>query len=438
MGQPVVIRSYLETAGVFGMAFAFAAACTVTFATAPSHACTAVLVERGGPVLARNYDWDTGAGLVVINKRGVDKEALVLASKDTPATWRSQFASVTFNQYGREFPAGGMNEAGLAVEALWLSSTAYPPADDRPVVNELQRVQQALDRHATVASLVAAAPALRISKAYGRTHYLACDASAACAVFEYLNGALVTSTGAALAAKALTNDTYARSTAFLREHVGFGGAQPIGAGSSSLERFARGSAFAARHHAAGAPDLGFALLAKVAQGQHTKWSLVYALAERRVYFRTLAARAVKFVDLASFDGSCSTPALALDIDAPLEGDVVAAFQPCSRGVNQALLNRSLGPIEDALPPGAGALVAAYPDSLRCTTGRGSSDSAPAPAPALPVRAAPTVARSSELAPRGCGATGAGCCATSRDSELSSLGVLGLALAASIRRRRRWP
>jgi choloylglycine hydrolase len=28
-------------------------------------------------------------------------------------SWISKYGSITFNQYGREFPTGGMNEKGL-------------------------------------------------------------------------------------------------------------------------------------------------------------------------------------------------------------------------------------------------------------------------------------------------------------------------------------
>jgi penicillin V acylase-like amidase (Ntn superfamily) len=30
---------------------------------------------------------------------------------------------VTFNQYGRNFPSGGMNEAGLVIELMWLEGS---------------------------------------------------------------------------------------------------------------------------------------------------------------------------------------------------------------------------------------------------------------------------------------------------------------------------
>ena len=39
-------------------------------------------------------------------------------AKGTPASWVSKYGSVTFNQYGRELPTGGMNEAGLVVETI--------------------------------------------------------------------------------------------------------------------------------------------------------------------------------------------------------------------------------------------------------------------------------------------------------------------------------
>src|SRR5512140_604621 len=107
-------------------------------AAPPARPCSAFLLDApSGPVVAKGYDWSDERGLVVINKRGVEKRALVLAPSDTPATWRSRLASLTFNQYGRELPNGGMNEAGLVVEVLILPSTVFSAPDGRPVVTEL-------------------------------------------------------------------------------------------------------------------------------------------------------------------------------------------------------------------------------------------------------------------------------------------------------------
>ena len=37
-----------------------------------------------------------------------------------PARWTSKFGSVTFNQYGKDNPMGGVNERGLVIEVMEL------------------------------------------------------------------------------------------------------------------------------------------------------------------------------------------------------------------------------------------------------------------------------------------------------------------------------
>ena len=57
--------------------------------------CTTVCLESGREVLfGKNYDWDFGDGLVVVNKRGVAKQSLADVN---PAFWVSKYGSVTFN-----------------------------------------------------------------------------------------------------------------------------------------------------------------------------------------------------------------------------------------------------------------------------------------------------------------------------------------------------
>ena len=328
----------------------------------PALPCTTFLME--GPVVGKSYDWDIGHGLVVINKRGVAKRALILSGQDEPATWTSEYASVTFNQYGTEFPNGGMNEAGLVVEIMWLNSTRYPAQDERPVVNELQWIQHALDRFATVGELIAAAPSLRVSPAYADVHYLVCDAAAACASFEYLAGELVIHSGAQMPVKTLTNSTYADSADYLADHEGFGGSDPIPTDSGSLARFVRASALALAE--SGAAAAAFSILDSVAQGSSTQWYIVYTVAEKRAQFRTYTNSTLKEVDLSSFDLDCTSPRMILDIDAQLSGDVSASFAPYDYATNVDLIDRSFVDIIGQLPSGTRDIVAAYPDAQRCT------------------------------------------------------------------------
>ena len=69
-----------------------------------------------------------------------------------------------------------MNEAGLAVELMWLQGSIHPSPDQRPAVGVLEWIQYQLDRSATVADVLASDSAVRIA---GRTplHYLVADRS---------------------------------------------------------------------------------------------------------------------------------------------------------------------------------------------------------------------------------------------------------------------
>jgi len=330
--------------------------------TSSSDACTAFASSRGEPTVAKSYDWHEGAGMVIVNKRGVDKRALVLGAKDKPLSWRSKLGSVTFNQYGREFPSGGFNEAGLVVEALWLSDSAYP-ADDRPAVNELQWVQHALDSYPTVLALLEEIDQYRIAKAYGSTHYLACDATGDCAAVEFLRGKAVVAHRSSMPVKSLANSTYAESEENLKTIQGFGGERRVPTGRSSLDRFARASAGAAGLRASD-PASFFSVLETV-QGDSTQWQLVYQLRSRKVHFKTLASSSAKEIDLDRLDFSCESPPMVLDIDTRKEGDVTGSLEEYSPEDNARLIERTLNPFERHLPRGARDLVASYPDTLSC-------------------------------------------------------------------------
>ena len=81
---------------------------------APAWTCSTFLCGEGDSLyFGKNYDWNVEDGLLMVNKRGLQKSAAV---RQHAASWTSKFGSVTFNQYGREWPSGGMNEAGLVVE----------------------------------------------------------------------------------------------------------------------------------------------------------------------------------------------------------------------------------------------------------------------------------------------------------------------------------
>src|SRR5688500_10006888 len=173
-------------------------------------ACTTFCLKNKGEVLfGKNYDWMIGDGLVFVNKRGVSKVSTVENSSN-PAKWVSKYGSVTFNQYGRENPMGGMNEAGLVIELMWLDETKYPKADSRPALDTLEWIQYQLDTAATVEEVLKNAENVRIASQI-TLHYLVNDKNGNSATVEFLDGNLVAHSGEKLAVSALANDTYEKS-----------------------------------------------------------------------------------------------------------------------------------------------------------------------------------------------------------------------------------
>ncbi len=153
---------------------------------------TFVLGDKDNQVFGRNYDWDVEDGLVIVNKRGVLKSGYPRDDeKGTLAVWTSRYGSVTFNQYGRELPTGGMNEAGLVVETMALSEARYPSPDNRPYLGSaLQWRQFLLDNFALVNEVIGSDTIVRISPR--RTglgiHVLISDRTGNCASIEFIDG----------------------------------------------------------------------------------------------------------------------------------------------------------------------------------------------------------------------------------------------------------
>lgn len=281
--------------------------------------CTAFVIPApAGALVGKTYDWDDGSGLVVVNPRGLEKRSVVFGLNERSVRWTSRYASLTFNQYGPEFPNGGMNENGLVAEILWLDESRFPArgADGKPSANQVQWVQYLLDTAGTLDEAIERAQGLHIYPLLDSpTHYFVCDRSGACATFEYLKEKLVISRGA----RALTNHTFADSMANLATYEGFGGRWPVPAhGIASLTRFAVASKYSAE--CPPTADCAFDVLKRV-HVSDTQWSIVYDTARGLVHFRSEKAPEAKTVDLRRFDGACGSAPRILDINALIAGDV---------------------------------------------------------------------------------------------------------------------
>jgi penicillin V acylase-like amidase (Ntn superfamily) len=329
-------------------------------------ACTAFLQD--GLFAGKNYDWHLDYGLLIVNKEGIAKRAILLDPTDKAAEWVSRYGSVTFNQYGREMPNGGINEAGLVVETLMLPGTQNPAPDERPALTAW--VQYQLDNSRTVADVVASDKAVRISYAMPMPlHFFVCDREGNAAVVEFLGGKLACHTGEKLPYKLITNDTCDNSLAYLAQHDGFGGAKPIQKGSyNSLDRFV----VAADRLKACRPDdstqspipYAFGTLAAVRQGEATKWSIVYDLKNLEIHYRTERCREIRTVRLKELDFDPQTPVRMIGINTPHTGVLNPYFTDYDPDQNKWLIYYCVRhtPLLSLLPDQLLELLAQYPET----------------------------------------------------------------------------
>lgn len=333
--------------------------------TPRAEACTAICLSSDRQVVvAKGYDFHVGHGLLVQNRRGVVKEALVLG-RVKPARWESLYASVTFNQYGRELPLGGMNEKGLVVEILWLNGTRHPAlVPGRETVNELQLIQYLLDRAANLGEALAAVRRLQVARVHADVHYFLCDRGGACATVEHLDGKLVIHSGASLPVRALTNDAYAASVRHRAATLRKAGKRALPKDRSSLSRFLRAAqAASAQDRGAGLVARAFAALDDVRQGTYTQWQIVYEPGAGRVHFRSPGSREPA-VALILDARSCDVPVTVMDLLGTVGGRALALV-PYRPALNRSLVQKSFAQLGARLPAEVIAQVARYPELTTC-------------------------------------------------------------------------
>ena len=327
-------------------------------------ACTTFFINKNGQmVFGRNYDWVSDAGMVCTNLKGLIKTSLQTESGET-INWVSQYGSITFNQYGKEFPTGGMNEKGLVVELMWLDETKYPSADNRPAIGVLQWIQYQLDNCTTIDEVIATDKKLRISPT-GTTplHYLIADARGHVATIEFLNGKMVVHTGNDLAFPVLTNNIYDESVKAYKNS--------LANGNNSLERFSEACNMIQKLNAGNInksiTDYAFDILSEVAQGDFTKWSIVYDLKNKTLHFKTNRFKQVKTISFSAFDFDCNTSPKVWDMNQPGSGNINTVFETFSSAINKRIVETAAKESEREVPISQKNMerLWKYPSEIKC-------------------------------------------------------------------------
>jgi choloylglycine hydrolase len=303
-------------------------------------ACTTFFINQDGQLIfGRNYDWITGVGILHTNQRGLFKTSAV--ADENKMSWVSSYGSISFNQYGKEFPTGGMNEKGLVIELMWLDGTRYPASDDRAAIGVLQWIQYQLDINASVDEVIASDKNIRIATKETPLHYLVADAGGHIASIEFLEGKMLVHRDGQMPYPVLANDTYEKSkeaaTHSLKENK-----LP---GYNSLDRFVTAckmiNEYKSHDKKVALTDYAFSILDKVAQGDFTKWSIVYDISNKKILFKTADFKAIKTCSFTAFDFSCSSPPKMFDMNQAGSGDITGDFIVPDKKIKEAAINKAV-------------------------------------------------------------------------------------------------
>lgn len=302
-------------------------------------ACTTFFLEKNGQLIfGKNYDWVTGTGMVNTNLRRLVKNSLA-PDRSKSIQWISKYGSVTFNQYGKEFPNGGMNEKGLVIELMWLSESEYPGADDRAAISVLQWIQYQLDNCATIGEVLATDKQLRVVSTGTPQHYLVADSKGGVATIEFLRGKMVVHKGSELPYPVLANSTYSSSIKAMKGASVGGNAKTFN--DNSIERFANACSMVQQYKQANVKkplvDYSFDILNKVSSGSFTKWNIVYDITNKRIHFKTRDSKQVKTVDFNAFDYACNMKPMSFNMNNSGSGSINNKFSVYSYDVNNQML-----------------------------------------------------------------------------------------------------
>jgi penicillin V acylase-like amidase (Ntn superfamily) len=307
-------------------------------------ACSAFLLKsNGGYVVGKNYDWRIENGRILINKSGVSKKAL---AAQNPASWQSKYGSVTFNQYGQEFPIGGINEKGLVIEALWLDETNYPLLSENiPRIDNMQWIQFQLDISANVDEVISNDKSVQINPVSATAvHYFVADKSGKTVIIESVGGIVHRYLPDTINPPLLTNDPYDKSIRLMQKCVVFGGNLEVPKGQGSISRFIRTAIHIREGNTADSDNpisTSFKILNDVKMTLLTKWSIVYDLNNSVVYFKTASGNNLKSIELIKLNFKCTEPVQYVNIKTNNKGSISDRFKEYSFRDNYDLIKKSV-------------------------------------------------------------------------------------------------
>jgi penicillin V acylase-like amidase (Ntn superfamily)/uncharacterized protein (DUF2141 family) len=274
---------------------------TLTLIIKTVYPCSAIVLKNDNQILlAKNFDWTYGDGIIMKNLRGIKKTAYFTQTGEQ-AQWTSKYGSVTFNQNGREMPYGGMNEKGLAIEMLWLEVTQYNINEKKAYVNELEWIQYQLDNFESVKQVIDHLSDLSIYPIKGKIHYILSDIFGKSVIIEYLNGKPTAYEKDANVCQTITNNSVIYSESFKNQVKGIKKRN-----TSTTFRYYKleQEILTVTNQSKLNEAYAFEVLKKVniPKGSfRTLWSIVYNISQKSISFHTDTHKEIKTIQFSALD-----------------------------------------------------------------------------------------------------------------------------------------
>ena len=312
--------------------------------------CSTFMLKQGSEqIFGHNLDMPMSIeGIVVVNKRSVFKvgkswnELTSMEGRKSPEiSWISKYGSITFNPFPREFPDGGMNEAGLCIWEMTLGGTKFLEDESLPKLFMMQWMQHVLDNFESVDQVLKSTSEIAIDG--WEWHFFTGDRTGKAAAIEYLDGKVVFHTEGTLPVTALCNTVYEKELEILKTYEGFGGEKPISMTDTKVERFVHAAKMLKEYKPSKSDsivDYGFDVLAHMERGL-TQWSIICDMKRLRVYFKSSLGKNIRMTSFDAFDFSNSTPVKILDINADFSGDITDKFEDYTMEANREMAKKTV-------------------------------------------------------------------------------------------------
>ncbi len=321
--------------------------CTIGFSTWVS-ACSAFLLKgKDHCVVGFNENWKTMPGMIVVNKRDVQKrniswENLTTDNSAYSKAWISKYGSVTFNLLGYDFPCYGVNEKGLFLVELYLEETSKVMNPSQANMFWAQWIQYQLDNYTTVKEVVDhlnEGPNIDWWPNAAGSHFFLSDAKGNTATIALLDGKYKVLTDREMPMPLLCNNQYKKDFETAKKFDFLGGKEKFDFDQQGKweDRYNRAYYMLKNYQYDKKPvDYAWNILNSIHAGE---WQTVIDLKKMNLYFRSDLKKEVKTIDLKKLDFSKNASVKFLDIHTESVGQVNNNFATLTLNKNNEYVEK---------------------------------------------------------------------------------------------------